>query len=151
MGAGVVGRPHGLDGSFHVVTSDPELLLDVASVVVGGRERNVVRQAGTVEKPILRLEGVDSREALEPLRGEELLVPRPALEADEIWIDELVGCEVAGVGTVRRVLAYPSCELLEVQRDGAPDLLVPLIHDAVKAIDLDARCIEVDLEFLDAH
>ena len=42
------------------------------------------------------------------------------------------------VGTVRRLLALPSCEVLEVERaDGGGDLLVPLVTDAVRAVDLD--------------
>jgi len=126
------------------VTSDPELLVGIESVAVAGAQRRVVRHAGTVEKPLLRLEGIDSREALEPLRGSELLVPRPPLLEGEVWIDDLVGCEVVGFGTVTRVLAYPSCELLEVE--GAR--LIPLIHDAIKSIDLDTRRIEVNVEFL---
>jgi 16S rRNA processing protein RimM len=49
---------------------------------------------------------------------------------------------------VGKLLPYPSCELLEVERDAAPALLVPLISDAVRTVDLDARRIDVDLTFL---
>jgi len=35
-----------------------------------------------------------------------------------------------------------------VARPGADDLLVPLVHDAVRAVDVDARRIDVDLVFL---
>jgi hypothetical protein len=44
--------------------------------------------------------------------------------------------------------ALPSCEVLEVARARAGDLLVPLIRDAVRAVDIDARVIDVDLAFL---
>ena len=48
-----------------------------------------------------------------------------------------------------RLLALPSCEVLEVTRAGdEPDLLVPLVRDAVRDVDLDARVIDVDLGFL---
>ena len=60
MLAGRVGRPHGLDGSFHVVGADPELARD--AYWVSGVRREVVRRAGTSEKPILRLEGSTSRD-----------------------------------------------------------------------------------------
>jgi 16S rRNA processing protein RimM len=63
-----------------------------------------------------------------------------------------VGCAVVdgeiAVGTVVRLLAYPSCELLEVQREGAPLLLVPLVRDAVRSVDIEARRIDVSLAFL---
>ena len=57
---------------------------------------------------------------------------------------------VAGkpIGTVARLLALPSCEVLEVSRDGAQELLVPLIGDAVRDVDIARRSIEIDLQFL---
>ncbi len=154
--AGRVGRPHGLDGSFHVVEVNAGLLGSVDSVTVGGRELGIVRRAGTASRPILRLEGSEDREAAEALRGSDLLVPReaaPDLEEDEWWAADLIGCAVhdggRAVGTVRRMLELPSCEVLEVAReDGRGDLLVPLVTDAVRAVDIDARMIDVDLGFL---
>jgi 16S rRNA processing protein RimM len=98
---------------------------------------------------------VEDREAAQALRGEELLVARdqaPGLEEDEWWAEDLEGCEVtdgvAVVGSVRRLLALPSCEVLEVARPSGPDLLVPLIGDAVRSVDIDRRVIDVDLGFL---
>ena len=53
------------------------------------------------------------------------------------------------MGEVRRLLALPSCEVLEVARPGGvADLLVPLVKDAVRAVDTARRVIDVDLEFL---
>jgi 16S rRNA processing protein RimM len=154
--AGRVGRPHGLDGSFHVIEANAALLELDASVVADGQERRIVRRAGTDGRPIVRLEGCDDREAAERLSGVELQVPRteaPVLEADEWWADDLEGCWVhsAGrpIGVVRRLLALPSCEVLEVTRDdGTGELLVPLVGDAVRSVDTDRKEIEIDLDFL---
>ena len=154
--AGRVGRPHGLDGSFHVVLPNAALLDAVETVVVAGREREIVRRAGTARRPILRLDGCDDRESAQALGGEELTVPRsvaPALEDDEWWAEDLIGCAVhdAGrhVGVVHNMLALPSCEVLEVARaDADGDLLVPLVGDAVREVDVDARTIDIDLRFL---
>ncbi len=52
------------------------------------------------------------------------------------------------VGTVRRLIELPSCEVLEVERAGGGELLVPLVTDAVRAVDLERRTIDVDLRFL---
>ncbi len=156
--AGRVGRPHGLDGSFHVTMPSPALLELGRRVTVAGRTAEIVRRAGLAAWPILRLQGCADRDAAESLRGQELLVPRaeaPPLEEDEWWAEELEGCRVhAGareVGEVRRLQALPSCEVLEVARTdgGGPDLLVPLIRDAVLGVDVEARRIEIDLDFLD--
>jgi 16S rRNA processing protein RimM len=153
--AGTIGSPHGLDGTFHVIEPRAQLLVLGASVVVGGQALQITRRAGTDRRPLVRLEGHEDREAAQALRGEELLVARdqaPGLEEDEWWAEDLEGCEVtdgvAVVGSVRRLLALPSCEVLEVARPSGPDLLVPLIGDAVRSVDIDRRVIDVDLGFL---
>jgi 16S rRNA processing protein RimM len=155
--AGRVGRPHGLDGSFHVTRPRPELLLAGAAVTVAGERREIVRRAGTDARPILRLEGHDGREAAEAIRGEALLAVRPdrrELGDDEWWPEQLEGCRVHDgdrpVGVVTGVRPLPSCEALEVQREGGAELLVPLVRDAVRAVDVERRDIDVDMAFLDA-
>ena len=95
---GRVGRPHGLDGSFHVAEPRPELIVLGAEVRVGGRDAEIVRRAGTDERPIVRLAGFEGRSAAEALRGEALLVP--------------------------------------------------LVRDAIRMIDVEERRIDVDLAFL---
>ena len=153
--AGRVGRPHGLDGSFHVTRPRAELLAAGTVVEVAGSERTVVRRAGTDERPIVRVAGCDDRDAAEALRGQDLrvaLADVPALEPGEYLAEELEGCEVhdgdLSVGVVRRLMALPSCEALEVAREGEADLLVPLVRDAVRAVDREGRRIDVDLGFL---
>lgn len=154
--AGVVGRPHGLDGSFHVGSPVAGLLGVGVEVHIDGVARRIDRMAGHERRLILRVEGSEGRESAESLRGHDILVPRqqaPPLEEDEWWATDLEGCAVRDgdreVGVVARLLALPSCEVLEVARHGGgPDLLVPLIKDAVRAVDLDEQVIDVDLRFL---
>ena len=152
--AGVIGRPHGLDGSVHVGQARSGLLTVGVVVRVDGVDRAIERRAGTETQGSVRLAGFGDRDAAEALRGCELYVAResaPALEADEWWAEDLEGCRVHDgereVGTVTRLLALPSCEVLEVARDGAP-LLVPLVSDAVRAVDVVGKSIDVDLRFL---
>jgi 16S rRNA processing protein RimM len=153
--AGRVGRPHGLDGSFHVTRPDARLLAGAEELWVRGRPLRVERRAGTAERPILRLAGHAGREAAEALRGAPLEIPvdrAPALEEDEYWAHELAGCSVwdgeRRVGEVRRMLPLPSCEALEVALPGGGELLVPMVRDAIRSIDVAARRIDVDLSFL---
>ena len=153
--AGRVGRPHGLDGSFHVTRPDARLLAGRDELLLDGRPVRVERSAGTAERPILRLAGHATREAAEALRGAQLSVPAgaaPPLEEGEYWAHELAGCAVVdgdrAVGEVRRMVALPSCEALEIARADGSDLLVPMVRDAIRSVDVRARRIDVDLSFL---
>jgi 16S rRNA processing protein RimM len=148
--AGRVGRPHGLDGSFHVVDPVPAALAVGATVGLDGQPTEIVGRKGTDAAPILRLAAASDRDAVEALRGKALTVARaaaPALEAGEYWADDLAGCEVVAgersLGTVERMVAYPSCEVLVLG-----ERLIPLVRDAVVSIDIAARRIEVDPGFL---
>lgn len=142
---GRVGRPHGLDGSFHVTRAGS--LPGV--VLVDGVPRRIERLAGTPERPIVRLSGCSSRSDAEALRGASLSVPRDELRLDEgeFWASDLEGCIVVDgtreVGVVARMIALPSCEALEVG-----DLLIPLVRDAIRSIDVEARRIDVDMGFV---
>ena len=49
-----------------------------------------------------------------------------------------------GLGAVAQIIDGPSCSVLELE-DGT---LVPLVADAIERIDLDAREIHVNREFL---
>ncbi len=137
--AGRVGKPHGLDGSFYV-EGPQHPLPEGAEVVVGSEPRVVERRAGTDERPLIRLSGVDDARSL---RGETILI-EDELAADEWLAADLARCSVVGLGPVARVIEGPSCSLLELD-DGT---LVPLVSDAVESIDLDAREIRVNREFL---
>jgi 16S rRNA processing protein RimM len=157
MIAGLVGRPHGLDGSFYVAEPRSAAVFEVGrSLTVGGAARTIERRAGTDARPIIRLDGCEDRDAAAALRGQELHVEDaelPPLGPDEWWADELEGAGVFDgdreVGTVRRLLALPSCECLEVARPaGGADLLVPLVRDAIRSVDVEAARIDVDLRFL---
>jgi 16S rRNA processing protein RimM len=154
--AGRVGSPHGLDGSFNVIATSPELLTLGRAVVIADVARKIDRRAGHDGRVIIRVVGCEDRNAAEALRGQEVFISRTQaakLDRDEWWADDLEGCAVRDgdteVGTVKRLLALPSCEVLEVARvAGGADLLVPLVSDAVRNVDIEAQVIDVDLVFL---
>jgi 16S rRNA processing protein RimM len=166
VSAGRVGRPHGLDGSFHVTGARSRLLALGTEVTAAGRTAKVIRRAGTDEHPIVRLEGVEDRDAVRALRGCDLsveLVDAPALGEDEWWASELEGCEVVDgarrIGVVTRLVELPSCEALEVclampdARAGGVagserEILVPMVRAAIRHVDVAQRRIDVDMAFI---
>ena len=137
--AGRIGRSHGWDGSFWVEAAEHEFPEGMV-LTVDGRERRIERRAGTDDRPLIRLTGIED---VRPLRGTPLLV-EAELSEDEWLAADLLGCEVPGHGRVTRVLDGPSCSVLELD-DGT---LVPLIPDAVTSVDAGGRRIEIDERFL---
>jgi len=138
--AGRVGKPHGLDGSFYV-EGPRHALPEGCTVFVQSEARTVERRAGTDDRPLIRLTGVSDPRAL----GGELLLVEDELGEGEWLAADLVGCRVPELGgVVARILDEPSCSVLELE-DGR---LVPLISDAVERVDLEAREIHVNTDFL---
>jgi 16S rRNA processing protein RimM len=132
-----------------------ELLDAGRRVYVGPRLVTVSWRRGSPDRPVIKLESVDDRDAAESLRGSAITVPREdlgPLGEGEYWIDDLIGCEVsagrARIGSVRDVLMLPSVEALAVDREDG-ELLVPLVDGAVESIDLEAGRIDVNLDFLE--
>ena len=144
--AGRVGKPHGLDGSFYV-DGPRHALPEGARLTLGGEAYEIARRAGTDERPLIRLAGLDDPG---PLRGEVMLV-EDALADDEWLASDLVGCRVRGLPptdaagrTVTQVVDAPSCSILELD-DGT---LIPFVSDAIDRVDLDAAEIHVKPDFL---
>jgi 16S rRNA processing protein RimM len=155
VSAGHVGRAHGLDGSFYVTEPQVRLLKAGMSLTVAGHSAKIVRRAGTDAQPIVRLQGTDTREQAQALRGQPLLLESseaPALEQDEYWSHELVGSDVHDgerhLGVVEQLIALPSCEVLQVRTEDGSELLVPMVRDAIRRLDTAAGSIEIDLGFL---
>jgi len=154
--AGRVGRAHGLDGGFYVTRALSRLLSAGTNVTVAGLTVAITRRAGTEQRPIVALEGITDRAAAEALRGETLIVERdeaPALAEGEWWAHELEGCRVVDgdlpLGTVSRMIALPSCEALEIERErGGEPLLVPMVKDAIRRVEPARRLIEINLDFV---
>jgi 16S rRNA processing protein RimM len=133
--AGRVGKPHGLDGSFYVEGACHALPLD-ATLLLGSSPHTVIRRAGTDERPLIRLSGVDDPGAF---RGELLLVDEQL--GNEEWLaSDLLHCSVPGHGRVVRVLDGPSCSVLELE-DGT---LVPFVSDAIRSVQSGQILLEED-------
>jgi 16S rRNA processing protein RimM len=154
--AGRVGRAHGLDGSFYVTGARPRLLPLGADVTIARLTVAIVRRAGTDRRPIVRVHGVDDRAGAEALRGQALTVAAadaPSLGEGEWWAHELQGCVVLDgerrVGTVTRMIELPSCEALEVAREAGGPLLVPMVKDAIRSVDVAAGHIDVNMSFIE--
>jgi 16S rRNA processing protein RimM len=145
---GRVGRPHGLDGAFVVEeASDDERRWRVGStVIVDGEPATITisRRVGGRRTAIRLDRDVD--------RGAALAIPRSALPdpgPDSYYAFQLVGLTVVEeggreLGRVVEVVPGVANDNLELD----DRTLVPLIEDAVRAIDIEAGRVVVVRGFL---
>ena len=103
-----------------------------------------VRRQG--QRTIISFAEVGDRTGAEALQGAQLVVPiaeARALEEDEYWDHDLVGCAVVTsdgeeIGIVTDVLHQPANEVLVIEKEGE-QTLVPLVAEVVKRVDPRAR------------
>lgn len=153
---GVVGKPHGVRGAFHL-----DGCIDAAAIVPGfelqvdGDAFTVAARGGVDARPLVTLSGVDDRDAAAALRGSPVTAARgdltPLLEG-EWFADDLVGLLVTDreggeVGAVTRLSNLPSVDVLEVRTACGEVHLVPMIGDAIVSIDPGVGVV-IDAEFL---
>ncbi len=165
---GRVTKPHGVRGEMKVApdTDDPQRFDGLARVFVGrdvASAREVAVEGVRFQYPkgktvvLLALDGVDTVEAVEDLRGAQVfadLDELPPLGEGEAFLHDLIGltvveigddgAEVGELGTVRDL--YDGSQLLfAIARPGGSDVLLPDVDEFVRRIDLDARRMYVRL------
>ena len=146
---GRVGRPHGTDGAFVVedASEDPSRFEVGAELLLDGEPARVTlcRQVGGRRRAI-KLDRAATR-------GAELGVPRADLSplpGDAYYVADLIGLTVfdergVRVGVVRDVLPGPANDALELDTG----LLLPLIEDCVREVDLAGRRVHLNPGFTD--
>lgn len=110
-----------------------------------------IEKARRADKAILlKLSGVDDRDAAARLRGAAVLVPRadlPELEPDEVYLIDLVGAQVTGpegaIGRVVEVKAHPSVDTLVIDLGDGRLAEQPLSEGFIARIDLEAHLVEL--------
>ncbi|OBH03388.1 ribosome maturation factor RimM [Mycobacterium sp. E2699] len=158
---GRVVKAHGIGGEVvvEVRTDDPDARFAPGNTLRAknsrtGDERNVVvdqvREHGA--RLLVRLAGVDDRDAAEALRGSLFVVDSAELppidEPDTYYDHQLEGLRVRTtggqhVGVVAEVLHTAAGELLAVRRDSG-EALVPFVAAIVTSVSLDDGVIEID-------
>jgi 16S rRNA processing protein RimM len=158
VAVGRVLRPHGVRGEVAV-----EVLSDVPGRLAAGSRLLLVRE-GEPPRPVtvaserpqragalVRFQGVEDRDGAAELRGAWLEVDRarvPAPPAGSYYRYQLVGCRCAvggeDLGEVTEVVEDGGGLLLVVS-DGSRQVPVPFVASFLRAVDVEAGRIELDL------
>lgn len=152
-----VARPHGVRGELRlkVYNLESDLLLRrprFRLCMPDGQQRELeFRMVRRVPGALLvRLPGVDDREAAEAMRGAKVEVSRAEfgdIAEDEYFVCDLEGCEVRldgkVIGVVHHVASYPTCDALVISRKAERRLEVPMQQDFIRSVDTAAGFIEL--------
>ncbi len=154
---GEITKPQGVRGELKLrpVTCDPNRFegLETAYLKDGDHYRPVsisVRRAGA-NAVFLRMEGVESRDDAEKLRGAALYIDRAhavELDEDSTFLCDLVGlrgvCDDGReIGTLTEVM-QPGGNDVYVFRAAKGEVLVPALKSVVKKVDLEAGVMLLD-------
>lgn len=99
---------------------------------------------------IIRLDGIDTMEKAEKLKGKLLYCDRDDAKIEEgsNYIADLIGCYVVDIdteeeyGQVKDVLNYGSCDIYDIESWGK-HTLIPATDDIVKEINVEYKVIRI--------
>jgi 16S rRNA processing protein RimM len=156
---GRIAGAHGLQGALRLRPDNPDSdTLEHVGRVFVEREGSAAREyrllgAQRLNRTTIRvmLEGLDDPDAADALGGSTVAVALedlPAKAPGEFYYYEAIGCVVTTtdgrrLGVIEEVFATGANDVWVV-RDGAIEVLVPVIENVVKSIDLSARLMVIE-------
>ena len=149
VAVGRVIRPHGFDGTIRVQSySDNPARFQVGNnLTVAGKTRAISDFRMLPDGyALLRLEGLESVDAVRSLAGQWLVAPTdsaPDLPPGEYYHYQLVGLTVVtdqgeDLGTLQEVLVTGGNDVYVVQSEAGDEILLPAISQVIKQVDLSA-------------
>ncbi len=150
---GKVLRPRGLKGEvkMEIYSSDPHWLNGFkGEIVVGGKRFRALKFSHDGDFGYATLEGVESAEQAEELRGEDVFANRadvPKLRDGENYIVDIIGLDVLvggeNIGKIVDVAQYGSADVYTVKTsDGT--LSFPALKILIKEVDLSLGAMKLD-------
>jgi 16S rRNA processing protein RimM len=124
------------------------------TVTVDGRQLEIQAVKYSRNMPVLKLEGVNSRDDAERLRGKEVFMDEEDLEElpeGEYYIRDLIGMEVIReesgerLGILRDVLTDRPQDLYVVETGKGRRIMIPGVDEFIRTIDMERGTIGVVL------
>ena len=149
---------HGLRGALRMRPDNPDsdTLANVAHVFIesnGKSQEYRLLDSRRINRSTTRivLEGLDGPGAADALKGAAVMIAindLPPARVGEFYYFQIIGCEVhttggRRIGTVEEVFSTGANDVWVV-RDGLKEVLVPVIEDVVKMMDLDQRILMIE-------
>lgn len=161
MQLGKIMRPHGVRGELRmqIFTAYPERIPYLDTLILSPERRPAQQTTYTLNSArfhrnlaLLTLDGINSRDDAEPLRGMIVSVPLSEgapLEADEYYTIELIDMDVytdeqVYIGKLTTIFETGANDVFVVQSETYGEVLLPDIEDVILDIDLDKQRITIN-------
>ena len=156
---GEITNVHGVHGAVKVTPYTDDLArfkkLKTARIVHRGHVKEYAVKGVQLQSrfAILKLEGIEDRDAAAFLRGATIEVSRKdavKLPADTYFIGDLVGCRVlepdgSVLGVVDDVLSTGSNDVYSVRTEQGKTIMIPAIGQVIKSVDVEKGEIVAEL------
>lgn len=147
--AGEIVNTHGVRGEVKMLTwmDCPEVVCDFGRCRIDGKEYKIrsCRVQGTCN--LLSLEGVDTMEKAQALRGKTVEIYREDVDEDVIFAADLIGMRVYSegilLGELTQVLDYPGNQVYVVK--GEKEYMIPAVKAFILSTDLEKNEMQVTL------
>ena len=147
--AGEIVSTHGVRGEMKVLpwADGPEFLCEFDRVRIAGKEYNV--ESCRVQKTcnLLKIEGVDTMEAAQAMRGKTVEIYRCDAPEGLIFAAELMGmtvlCDSKEIGKIIDVLDYPGNKVYVVK--GEKEYMIPAVKAFILDTDMEKEIMQVRL------
>ena len=147
--AGEIVTTHGVRGEMKILpwADGPDFLVGFDRVRIAGTEYKV--ESCRIQKTcnLLKVEGVDTVEDAQALRGKTVEVYREDAPADLIFVAELIGIRVYAdgqeIGKITDVLDYPGNKVYIVK--GEHEYMIPAVKAFVLDTDMENETMQVKL------
>ena len=147
--AGEIVNTHGVRGEIKMLPwlDSPEDMCGFTRCRVGGKDYAITACRVQNTCDLLKLEGVDTMEAAQALRGKTVTLYREDMDEDVIFAGDLIGMEVFSqaerIGELTQVLDYPGNQVYVVK--GEKEYMLPAVKEFILSTDLDGNRMEVKL------
>ena len=147
--AGEIVNTHGVRGEIKMLPwlDSPEDMRGFTRCRIGGKDYAITACRVQNTCNLLKLEGVDTMEAAQALRGKTVTLYREDMDEDVIFAGDLIGMEVFSqgerIGDLTQVLDYPGNQVYVVK--GEKEYMLPAVKEFILSTDLDGNRMEVKL------
>jgi 16S rRNA processing protein RimM len=143
--AGKIVNTHGVRGAVKLEpwTDTPEFLCAFQRLFIDGTAYNIISASVMKNHVLATLEGVDTLEAAEALRGKTVQIAKDEAPLDdgEVFVADLIGLDAIDddtggkFGTIADFLAMPAHGVYVI-KTGGEEMLIPAVPEFVRTIDV---------------